>query len=155
MSFNSTGELNMSFNRILVAIDGSAPSIDAARTGFDLAAALAAKVTTIYVVDPPVPYSSGIGITPDELLQVASRDNEHVITALRSAVLVPEGTDHLVRVGHPVDIILQVARDRPADLVVIGSHGRSGLGRVLLGSVAESVVRQAPCPVLVVRKDGK
>ncbi len=143
----------MSFNRILIAIDGSAPSIDAARRGFDLAAALSAKVSTIYVVDPPVPYSGGIGIAPDELLQVAGRDNEQVIATLRQAVPVPEGTAHLVRVGRPADIISQVAKDWPADMIVIGSRGRSGLGRVLLGSVAESVVRQAPCPVLVVKGD--
>jgi nucleotide-binding universal stress UspA family protein len=148
----------MSFNRILIAIDGSAPSIDAARAGFDLAAALSAKVTTIYGIDPPVPYSSGtsgIGIAPDELLQVASRDHEQVVMSVRRAMHVPEGTTNLVRVGHPVDVILQAATDWPADLIVIGSHGRSGLGRVLLGSVAESVVRQAPCPVLVVRKEDK
>jgi len=143
----------MSFKQILIAIDGSAPSIDAARTGFDLAADLSAKVTTIYIVDPPVPYSGGIGIAPDELLRVAGRDSEQAMTALRGAVQVPEGADHLVRVGHPAETILQVARDLRADMIVIGSHGRSGLGRVLLGSVAESVVRQASCPVLVVRKE--
>lgn len=143
----------MSFSRILIAVDGSATSLDAARTGFDLAAALSAQVTTLYAVEPPVPYSGEIGLPADELLQVASRDDEIVAEALRRAAHIPEGTTHLVRVGHPADVIVHVARDWPANLIVIGSHGRSGLGRVLLGSVAESVVRRAPCPVLVVRKD--
>lgn len=142
----------MSFGRILIAVDGSATSFDAARTGFDLAVALSAQVATIYAVEPPVSYSGEIGIPGDELLQVASVDDEDVIEPLRRAVHVPEGTPHLVRVGHPADVILHAARDLPADLIVIGSHGRSGLGRVFLGSVAESVVRRASCPVLVVRK---
>lgn len=142
----------MSFSRVLIAVDGSAASFDAARAGFELAAALSANVTTVYAVEPPVSYSDQIGIPANELVQVAGRDDEDVVEALRRAVHVPEGTPHLVRVGHPADIVLQVARDWPADLIVIGSHGRRGLGRALLGSVAESVVRRTPCPVLVVRK---
>jgi nucleotide-binding universal stress UspA family protein len=55
-------------------------------------------------------------------------------------------------VGEPVASITDAARDWAADLVVIGSHGREGVDRVLLGSVAEGVARQAPCPALIVRK---
>jgi nucleotide-binding universal stress UspA family protein len=53
--------------------------------------------------------------------------------------------------GDAVDEILRVARDADADLIVLGTHGRTGLGRLLMGSVAEQVVRRAPCPVLVVK----
>lgn len=57
-----------------------------------------------------------------------------------------------VTVGDPADAILRVARERSVDLIVMGTHGRTGLQHVLLGSVAENVVRHAPCPVLVTRK---
>jgi nucleotide-binding universal stress UspA family protein len=143
----------VSFSRILIAVDGSTRSFDAARAGFDLAAELSAQVATIHVFEPPVPYSGEIGLPADELLQVANSDDENVAEALGRSVHVPEGTTHMVRIGQPADVIVQAAKDWPADLIVIGSHGRSGFGRVLLGSVAESVAREAPCPVLVVRKD--
>jgi nucleotide-binding universal stress UspA family protein len=61
-------------------------------------------------------------------------------------------TEHrLLLDGDPATAILQVARDSKADLIVMGTHGRTGLGRVLMGSVAEAVVRKAPCPVLTVK----
>jgi nucleotide-binding universal stress UspA family protein len=56
-----------------------------------------------------------------------------------------------VQTGTPATAITKAAKDWPADLIVIGSHGRSGMRRALLGSVAEGVMRNAPCPVLVVR----
>lgn len=59
--------------------------------------------------------------------------------------------EHLFEVGDPAMIILQVATERLADLIVMGTHGRTGLDRLLMGSVAEQVVRKAPCPVLTVR----
>lgn len=145
----------MSFSHILIAMDGSPTSFDAVRRGLDLAAALAAEARTLHVVEPPVPYSSEFGLPPDELLQVATRESEAVVATLRRAVSIPEETPYLVRVGRPADVILDVAREWPTDLIVIGSHGRSGVARVLLGSVAESVVRRAPCPVLIVPRDDK
>ena len=64
-----------------------------------------------------------------------------------------EGLDveELIVHGEPAAEIVRVARERGADLIVISSHGRTGLGRILFGSTAESVVRYAPCPVLVVK----
>lgn len=54
--------------------------------------------------------------------------------------------------GEPTNIILTMAKELPADLIVLGSHGRTGLSRLLMGSVAEEIVRKATCPVLVVKK---
>jgi len=59
----------------------------------------------------------------------------------------------LVRTGSPAVEIIEVARSLPADLIVISTHGRTGLTHVLLGSVAEHVVQRAPCPVFVVREE--
>jgi len=60
--------------------------------------------------------------------------------------------DTLVRIGSPALEIVETARNIPADLIVISTHGRTGLKHVFLGSVAEHVVQRAPCPVLVVRE---
>ncbi|MFN8515911.1 MAG: universal stress protein [Thermomicrobiales bacterium] len=57
----------------------------------------------------------------------------------------------LLREGAPASDIVAAAQEWQADLIVVGTHGRGGLGRLVLGSVAESVLRDAPCPVLVVR----
>lgn len=59
---------------------------------------------------------------------------------------------HLCVTGSPVTEILAVAEDKRVDLIVMASHGRTGLSRLLMGSVAEGVMREAPCPVLVVRQ---
>jgi universal stress protein A len=75
-----------------------------------------------------------------------------VLANLGERVPIPSDATRFVPVGDPVESIVGTARGWPADLVVIGSHGRDGLNRVLLGSVAEGVTRHAPCPVLVVRR---
>src|SRR5262249_59188485 len=63
----------------------------------------------------------------------------------------PVPVEYLVREGDPVAEILRAARARDCDLIVMGTHGRTGLRRLLLGSVAEGVMRKAPCPVLTAR----
>jgi nucleotide-binding universal stress UspA family protein len=125
-------------------------SFDAAGTGFGLAATLGAQVATLFVVNPPVPCSGEIDISPEALQEITARDNHAIIEALRRTVSAPKGASHFVQTGHPSNIIEHVAKDWSADLIVIGSHGRSGIGRILLGSVAEAVVWCASCPVLVV-----
>jgi nucleotide-binding universal stress UspA family protein len=65
----------------------------------------------------------------------------------------PLKVETLVQRGDPVTEILRMAEDGASDLIVMGTHGRSGIKRALLGSVAENVVHRAPCPVLVVHSD--
>jgi nucleotide-binding universal stress UspA family protein len=64
---------------------------------------------------------------------------------------VPQGVYHRLAEGDPAKEILRVAREADAELIVLGTHGRGGLPRLLLGSVAEQVIRTAPCPVLTIR----
>jgi nucleotide-binding universal stress UspA family protein len=59
---------------------------------------------------------------------------------------------HKLREGDAVEEILEAAREEKCDLIVMGTHGRSGLGRLLLGSIAEKVIREAPCPVLTINR---
>jgi nucleotide-binding universal stress UspA family protein len=144
----------MTFKRILIPIDGSLQSAHAAQTGLDLARALGAEVATVFVVEPPVAYSGEIGIPAAELLEVSARDDEEALSAVKRSVQLPPDAPHFVRAGHPAEIIGKVAAEWPADLIVMGSRGLGGLGRALLGSVADAVVRHAPCPVLVTRGSG-
>jgi len=58
----------------------------------------------------------------------------------------------VLRTGDPRDLIIDVARELGADLIITGTHGRRGVRRALIGSIAESVVRTAPCPVLTIRE---
>jgi nucleotide-binding universal stress UspA family protein len=140
----------MSFRRILIGLDASPISLQAVGTGFDLAAALGAEMSTLYVDDPPVANSGEIGLAQEELLQLADQDDSAVRQAIQRAG-VPKAAAHFVRVGDPATAICQAAEEWRADLIVVGSHGRGGVGRVLLGSVADAVARHAACPVLIVR----
>jgi nucleotide-binding universal stress UspA family protein len=63
----------------------------------------------------------------------------------------PARLETAVRWGDPIDSIHAYARDHAIDLIVVATHGRTGLGHVLLGSVAERILREAPCPVLTIR----
>jgi len=60
--------------------------------------------------------------------------------------------EHRLREGDPVEEILEAAKESSCDLIVMGTHGRSGLGRLLLGSIAEKIMREAPCPVLTINR---
>src|SRR5262245_59069946 len=79
------------------------------------------------------------------------------LAALKEQLFKVKCPDPAVRVAHrledgdPARAIVQVAREVPCDLIILGTHGRRGLARLLMGSVAEQVVRKAPCPVVTVR----
>lgn len=90
---------------------------------------------------------------PSEPAVVRSDPDQAALTRLRE--LMPDTFQGMweaeVARGQPADAIVRFAQERDIDLIVMGTHGRSGLQHVFLGSVAEKVVRQAPCPVLIVR----
>lgn len=140
------------FRHVLCPVDFSASS----RHAVELAAALAARdglgITLLHVVEMPRSYAVDAsaltfvaGIERD-----ATRVLEEWATELRGKVAVPVATRLLL--GAPAaQTLIALDSEVTFDLVVTGSHGRTGLGRVLLGSVAEQLVRHAPCPVLVAR----
>lgn len=140
-------------NRILVPIDFSECSRKALRYAIALAKEHAASLTLLYVV--PKQYAAYDYGGPDMpsleaemFVDGEKKLNEILETELKGEV----PAESLVRCGSPDDEILAIARDIPANLIVIATHGRTGLSHMLLGSVAEHVVRRAPCPVLVVRE---
>ncbi len=142
------------FRKILVATDFSEPSDAARRMAVELARRLGAELEIVHVEEPLPAYAFAEGPLPDlprlqeEVRSWAERELEQQAKEARDAG-VPVTTAILV--GTPANAIVETARTDGADLIVVGSHGRTGLERVLLGSVAERIVRNAPCPVLTVR----
>lgn len=138
--------------RILIPTDGSEGVKPAVRKAIDLAAALGSEVLGLYVVDSAafaaLPGDFGWGTIRTAFAEQADAALGFVEEAARE-----RGVPSARRVteGHPAAEIVRVAEEWPADLVVMGTLGRTGLAHLLLGSVAERVIRHAPCPVLVVR----
>jgi nucleotide-binding universal stress UspA family protein len=166
-------EMIMGYTHILAPTDFSDPANHALSLAFEEAAMHTAKVTLLYVLhhepETEVYYIQGSptdrrafaaefgGVLPMEQQpepHTFRRDHiEEALTHLRE--LVPRsfsGTwEAEVATGEPATEIVRMAQDRDANLIVMGTHGRTGLRRTLLGSVAEHVVRHTPCPILIVR----
>jgi len=138
--------------RLLVPIDGYPPSMRALDVAVEFAAARGGDVVICYVVDlAEVAVLTGgeAQLLPSCLEQAESRGN-----AILAAALSHVGSRVHVSTrraeGEPVEEIERLAAQTGADIVVLGSHGRSGIARAVMGSVAEGVVRRAPIPVIVV-----
>ena len=137
---------------ILHPTDFSAHSEYAFRLASSLARDYGARLIELHVLERPLFIHGGVMTAPPEPpppeeQRQAIREQLQRIKATDPAISI----EHLLEEGDPATGILQVAKERSCDLIVMGSHGRTGLGRLLLGSVAEQVVRKAPCPVLTVK----
>jgi len=137
--------------RILVPHDFSETAQAALDYALDLAQKLGAGITVVHAYEYPVlAYPEGPALTADLMRQVqtaAGAALDAVVTKSRRPGI---AIDSALRQGPPWSEVIAAAKEGKADLVVIGTHGRKGLSRALLGSVAEKVVRTAPCPVLTV-----
>lgn len=139
---------------ILCPVDFSATSSRAAEEAIAYARALGAELLFLHIVDAR--YTSmlvGYGlqvapVQPPDLDRIARESLDEFLQDLDL-----DGISHraITRVGLPGDEILETATEEKVDLIVVGTHGRTGVKRMLLGSQAEGVVRQSPVPVLVVR----
>lgn len=136
------------FSTILHPTDFSEASDLALRMAYQLARDYSARLVLLNIVEPPVYFGElGAGFNaPEEDRKLAEK---RIATLLEPDPKV--AIERLVREGMAAAEIVREARERPCDLIVIGSHGRTGIGRVLMGSVAEDVARKASCPVLIVR----
>ena len=141
----------MRFRRILIAVDGSPVAARAAEAGLELARSLGGEVAFVHAVDPALGFAPDGGVGAAELLAAAERDGKDLLAGFRQRAACQPPALEFLAVGKPGAEVVRAATDWPADVVVLGSHGRGGLTRLLLGSVAEAVMRHAPCPVLVVR----
>ncbi|HWI81293.1 universal stress protein [Ramlibacter sp.] len=145
------------FKHILLGTDGSAASEHAASLAVDLARSHGAKLTALYVVDP-YPYL-GVGETnPMGFQAYMAAAQQHAAEAHAKVAQLCRQADppvalevRLVEDVTAMRGIVDMAQEEKADLVVVGSHGRTGISRLMLGSVAAQVVAHSPVPVLVVR----
>jgi nucleotide-binding universal stress UspA family protein len=142
--------------KVLVATDGSDLSIDAAHRAFELLGAL--SDVTVLAVLTEVPGDDAGGFesstqSPLEDRQQWENETSSAQGAIRATVEALGGVDVATRVevGDAGPMIVWVAEQIGADVVVVGSHGRGALKRMISGSVSEHVVHHSPCPVLVVR----
>jgi nucleotide-binding universal stress UspA family protein len=137
--------------RILVPDDFSATARHAMDYALDLARRLGASVCVLHAYEVPVyGFPEGAALTADLAGQIREASNaalDSIVTAARKTGV---EVDSMLRQGPAWSEIQAAANEWKADLIVIGTHGRRGLSRALLGSVAEKVVRTAPCPVLTV-----
>jgi len=139
------------YEDILVPTDGSDGASAALDEAVDLAAAFDATVHSLYVVDVAAVGSEAGAVDLVESFEQMGEDAvDAAATRARDAGVEATGA---VRTGSPHRAILDYAEDTGIDLVVMGTHGRTGLERYLLGSVTEKVVRTAEMPVLTVRAD--
>ena len=140
---------------VLVATDFSEPSAVALSYGRELARSYQASLHLFHVVDD-MRWRYSLDMTP-ELLMGVQDDLEIASRAKVNDLLSSEDRDQLHARGvvqtspSPADAIVNHAREAGIDIIVIGTHGRGALAHMLMGSVAERVVRTAPCPVLTVR----
>ena len=141
----------MTFRKILVSIDSDPIAAHAADIGAEMARLAGAELAFIHVIEPALVNAADTGIQPDVFVASARETARRMIEDFRKRLPAETAALDFVQIGNAATEIVSAARDWPADLIVIGSHGRGGLKRALLGSVAEAVMRQAPCPVLVVR----
>lgn len=139
--------------RILVPIDFSECSKKALQYALPLAKEHQAALTLLYVVPPAYGSSEYPGIDYAQVTASLKEGGARELAKLAvDAVCAAVPAEAVVQVGSPARQIIEVAKSLPADLIVISTHGRTGLKHVFLGSVAEHVVQRAPCPVFVVRE---
>lgn len=144
-------EPSATLHRMLVPVDFSDCSLDAFEYGALIAQRSKASITLLHVLEP---VSYGLDFT---LPHMAQRESSKTAVMKRLSDLVSALTavglasDFLISGGLPADSILDAARAHSVDAIVMGTHGRRGLSHTLFGSVAESVLRRSPCPVLTVR----
>lgn len=141
------------FRHLLVPTDFSEYSQAGFECALSLAQSLGAPLTVLHVVAPPPALAPVPGLAAGPVL-IPERTREDLLSRLdrfaEPAVGAGVAVRRTLREGDPASLILEVAEEVGADLIVMGTHGRAGLERLILGSVTDRVLRRAPCPVVAV-----
>lgn len=139
----------MKYKKIVFATDFSPASEAAFKYATALARDSGATLAIVHVEELPMPYAGG-----EMYIAQPEYPNPEVKKMLEAIVPADPNVKftHRLELGTAADDIVRMAQEEQADLLVIGTHGRTGLKRVLMGSVAESVMRQATCPVLTLKE---
>jgi nucleotide-binding universal stress UspA family protein len=137
--------------KILVAVDFSETSDRAVATAVELASKFDGRVVLLHAYEiPALGFPDGVLVASSEVVSRISSSAQSAITSLADKYKGRAPIETIVRTGVPYESVNAVAEEINADVIVIGTHGRRGIARALLGSVAENVIRTATRPVLVV-----
>jgi universal stress protein A len=139
----------MNYKKILFATDFSPASDAALKYATSLARDSGATLLIAHVEELPTPYTGREMLLPQQEFP-----NPEIRKMLDAVVPTDKNVkyEHHLVLGTPAEDIVRIAEEQKADLIVIGTHGRTGLRRVLMGSVAEAVMRRAQCPVLALKQ---
>jgi nucleotide-binding universal stress UspA family protein len=143
--------------KILVPIDFSDYSKKALQYAFNLAQHFNAQIVLIYVIEPviyPADFSMGQVALPSVDVEMNTRAKEELESLAKKEI---SGLDFktVIKTGKPFVEIVETAAEEDIDLIIIASHGHTGVEHLLFGSTAEKVIRKAPCPVLTLREPVK
>jgi len=142
-------------DKILIPTDFSDFSQQALQYGLSFCREYKAKMVLLHVIEDPFYPSTGGSFGFDmadffaRMQEESDRKMQELIPAAQQEGL---SVERMITRGTPFLEIIRVAKEEDVDMIVVATHGRTGLAHVLMGSVTEKVVRKAPCPVLVVRK---
>jgi universal stress protein A len=156
----------MKIEKILVPTDFSLSSQIAFETALDLAGKFSASICLIYIYDQPYFIDIDLKVHQEGEVDpkplkafVEDKADIHIKNFVKHLIHEKNAKDIKVEdrviYGVPAPQILKIAEDEKFDLIVMGTHGRGGFSHLLLGSVAEKVLRQAPCPVMICREPSK
>ena len=149
-----TGLKRLGIQHILVPIDFSEHSKNSLKYAIPYAVQFNARLDLLYVVEPtvyPADFSFGQVGFPNIEEELRKRGSEELDTLLKTEIKGRASAIAVVRTGKPFYEINEYARENDIDLIIIATHGHTGVEHMLFGSTVEKVVRKAPCPVLVVR----
>ena len=135
------------FKKILCPVDFDDNSVEALAMAMDLARQHEAMLFLLHAAPPVDPLVVSAPIAFARKKEEAHKN----LNQMAEKYLKDTKHETMLRVGHPASEILAAVNETGADLVVMATHGRTGVSHLVLGSVAERVVREAPCPVLIVR----
>ncbi len=145
------------YRNILVPVDGSPTSNAGLAEAIELARQVGARIRLLHVVDqmPLAVSAEGFGVMSIDVLGLLKESGQKVLAQAKAQVDAAGIPVDMLLIDSPngrlSDHVTAQAREWPADLIVIGTHGRRGIGRLLMGSDAEQVLRHAPVPVLLYR----
>jgi nucleotide-binding universal stress UspA family protein len=138
------------YKKILIATDGSEKNRDAVKEGVKIASACNSIVYLVYVIDTGTISAVPTDVAGGSMYQVLEEEGKRAME--NAGGLVGDlNAECLLLAGKPAPEIIRFAEENGVDLIVIGTKGKTGIERLLLGSVAENIIRSAHCPVLVVK----
>lgn len=147
--------METAIKKVLVPIDFSDYSKSALKYAVNFAKSFNADIILVYVVEPviyPPDFSMGQIAMPSINSEWDDRAKDELQKLAKNEITDIKNTKTIIKTGKPFVEIVETAKEENVDLIIIATHGRSGVEHILFGSTAEKVVRKAPCPVLTLRE---